>query len=79
MPKFLITGGAGFIGSHLAERLLALGQRVTALDNLSTGNVDNLAHLRSNPGLHFVMGEVSNERLVGELVDDADEIGRAHV
>ncbi len=74
MPKFLITGGAGFIGSHLAERLLALGQRVSVLDNLSTGNIANLAHLRSNPHFEFVMDEVSNERVLGELVDAADTV-----
>ncbi|OYW19209.1 MAG: hypothetical protein B7Z55_09300, partial [Planctomycetales bacterium 12-60-4] len=45
MPHCLVTGGAGFIGSHLTERLLADGHRVTVLDNLSTGRADNLAHL----------------------------------
>ncbi|HYM12542.1 MAG TPA: GDP-mannose 4,6-dehydratase, partial [Bryobacterales bacterium] len=74
MPKFLITGGAGFIGSHLAERLLALGQRVAVLDNLSTGSVSNVTHLRSNPGFQFVMDEVSNERVLAELVDEADVV-----
>ncbi len=43
--RFLITGGAGFIGSHLAERLVARGERVTVLDNLSTGSLENIAHL----------------------------------
>ncbi|MGA2499882.1 MAG: NAD-dependent epimerase/dehydratase family protein, partial [Tepidisphaeraceae bacterium] len=48
MPKrYLITGGAGFIGSHLAERLLVAGHQVTVLDDLSTGRIDNLAALRS--------------------------------
>ena len=60
MPRFLITGGAGFIGSHLAERLLALGQRVTVLDNLSTGSVENIAPLRASPDFEFVLDEVSN-------------------
>jgi nucleoside-diphosphate-sugar epimerase len=72
MPKFLITGGAGFIGSHLAERLLSLGQRVSVLDNLSTGSVDNLAPLRSHPDFEFVMDEIQNERVLAELVDAAD-------
>ncbi len=72
MPKFLITGGAGFIGSHLAERLIGLGQRVTVLDNLSTGSAANVASLRSNPDFEFVLDEVSNERVLGELVDGAD-------
>jgi len=74
MPRFLITGGAGFIGSHLAERLLALGQGVAVLDNLSTGSVENLAALRSNAGLEFVMDEVSNERVLAELVDASDVV-----
>jgi UDP-glucose 4-epimerase len=74
MPKFLITGGAGFIGSHLAERLLALGQRVSVLDNLSTGSIANLAHLRSHPDFEFVMDEIGNERVVAELVDAADVV-----
>jgi UDP-glucose 4-epimerase len=74
MPRFLITGGAGFIGSHLAERLLALGQRVQVLDNLSTGSIDNLAPLRASPDFEFVMDEVSNERVLAELVDAADVV-----
>lgn len=74
MPKFLITGGAGFIGSHLADRLLALGQRVAVLDNLSTGSVANIASLRSRPDFEFVLDEVSNERVLGELVDAADVV-----
>ena len=74
MPQFLITGGAGFIGSHLAERLLSLGQRVTVLDNLSTGSVSNLAHLRSHPDFEFVMDEVGNQRVLGELVDAVDVV-----
>ena len=74
MPRFLITGGAGFIGSHLAQQLLALGQRVTVLDNLSTGSIDNLVPLRANPDFEFVMDEVSNERVLAELVDAADVV-----
>src|SRR5579885_1423124 len=74
MPKFLITGGAGFIGSHLAERLLALGQRVSVLDNLSTGSIANIASLRGHPDFEFVMDEVSNERVLAELVDAADVV-----
>lgn len=74
MSRFLITGGAGFIGSHLADRLLSLGQRVSVLDNLSTGSVDNLAHLRAHPDFEFVMDEVGNTRVLAELVDAADAI-----
>ena len=74
MPKFLITGGAGFIGSHLAERLLTLGQRVHVLDNLSTGSIENVKALRSFPDFEFVMDEVSNERVLAELVDASDVV-----
>jgi UDP-glucose 4-epimerase len=72
MPRFLITGGAGFIGSHLAERLLTMGQRVHVLDNLSTGAIENVKMLRSFPDFEFVMDEVSNERVLAELVDASD-------
>lgn len=74
MPRFLITGGAGFIGSHLAERLLTLGQRVHVLDNLSTGSIENVKALRSFPDFEFVMDEVSNERVLAELVDASDVV-----
>ncbi|MBI3665127.1 MAG: GDP-mannose 4,6-dehydratase [Acidobacteria bacterium] len=74
MPKFLITGGAGFIGSHLAERLLSLGQRVVVIDNLSTGSIENITCLRSSPDFEFVLDEVSNERVLGELVDASDAV-----
>ncbi len=74
MPRFLITGGAGFIGSHLAERLLALGQRVHVLDNLSTGSIENVRTLRSFPDFEFIMDEVSNERVLAELVDASDVV-----
>jgi len=74
MPRFLITGGAGFIGSHLAERLLTLGQRVHVLDNLSTGSIENVKTLRSFPDFEFVMDEVSNERVLAELVDASDVV-----
>jgi len=74
MPTFLITGGAGFVGCHLAERLLAEGQRVIVLDNLSTGSVANLAPFRSHPGLRFLLGEVAQEAVLGELVDSSDVV-----
>lgn len=66
--RALITGGAGFIGSHLAERLLAEGVAVTALDNLSTGSADNIAHLENERLFDVTVGDVSNERLVRSLV-----------
>jgi UDP-glucose 4-epimerase len=70
----LITGGAGFIGSHLAEALLARGQRVTAVDNLSTGRADNVAHLTGRPGFQFVYESVTNETVMDRLVSECDVI-----
>ena len=70
--KVLVTGGAGFIGSHLAEMLLAEGHEVTILDNLSTGRLDNIRHLESNPKFHVVVGDILNEVLVDKLVERVD-------
>lgn len=70
--KVLITGGAGFIGSHLAEELLRAGHEVTALDNLSTGRLENVSHLENNPNFHLVVGDILNESLVDKLVERAD-------
>ncbi len=67
--RILITGGAGFIGSHLAEALLADGHEVFVMDNLSTGTIDNIAHLVSHPRFHYTVDSVFNEPLVAELVD----------
>ncbi len=72
--KALITGGAGFIGSHLAEALLAHGHDVTILDNLSTGHYENVAHLDGRPGLQVVVGTILNEFLVDKLVERCDVI-----
>jgi len=72
--RFLITGGAGFIGSHLAERLLDRGDRVILLDNLSTGSVENIRHLKSSPHLEYHLDNIENRQLLAELVDDADVI-----
>jgi UDP-glucose 4-epimerase len=71
---FLITGGAGFIGSHLAERLLDRGDRVVLLDNLSTGSMDNIRHLKSHAQLEYHLDGIENRQLVAELVDDADAV-----
>lgn len=71
---FLITGGAGFIGSHLAERLLARGDRVVLLDNLSTGSIDNIRHLKGSERMEYYLDNIENHQLVAELVDDADVI-----
>ena len=70
--KVLVTGGAGFIGSHLAEELLTRGHEVTILDNLSTGRLENIAHLQSHPNFHMVIGDILNEFLVDKLVERAE-------
>jgi UDP-glucose 4-epimerase len=70
----LITGGAGFIGSHLAERLLADGHRVTLLDDLSTGRASNVSHLRQSPNLTFVRDSVENEATVNLLMSQCDAV-----
>lgn len=72
--RYLITGGAGFIGSHLAEGLLARGDRVHVLDDLSTGAMDNIRHLIRRPDFEYTIDSASNVRLVAELVDDADVV-----
>ena len=70
----LITGGAGFIGSHLAERLLSLGHEVHVLDDLSTGSIDNIAHLKGQPGFSYVIDSVTNEPLLAEMIDRCDVV-----
>jgi UDP-glucose 4-epimerase len=70
----LITGGAGFIGSHLAEALVARGQHVILLDDLSTGSVENIRHLRDQPNLECVFESVMDRALLAELVDESDVI-----
>lgn len=74
MATFLITGGAGFIGSHLTEAALALGHRVLVIDDLSSGSIDNLAKVRNHQGLEFVPESVMEKRVLAELVDRADMI-----
>jgi UDP-glucose 4-epimerase len=71
---YLITGGAGFIGSHLAEALLAKGHRVLVLDDLSTGRMRNIEHLKGNPAFEYVIDSVMNRPLTAELVDRADYV-----
>jgi nucleoside-diphosphate-sugar epimerase len=70
--RVLITGGAGFVGSHLAEALLDRGDEVFIIDNLSTGSIDNVVHLKQNPRFHYTIDSVSNEPVVAELVDRCD-------
>ena len=72
--RYLITGGAGFIGSHLAERLLDRGDRVVLLDNLSTGSMDNIRHLKSSERMEYHLDDIENRQLIAELVDDADVV-----
>jgi dTDP-glucose 4,6-dehydratase len=60
MPRSLITGGAGFLGSHLCERLIAEGHEVICMDNLVTGSAENIAHLFGNPHFHFIQHDVTN-------------------
>ena len=72
--KTLITGGAGFVGSHLAEALLAAGHEVFIVDNLSTGSIENIEHLKQNPRLRYTIDSIENEPLLAELVDRCDVV-----
>ena len=72
--KALITGGAGFIGSHLAERLLHDGYDVSIIDDLSTGSIDNIAHLKGDKHFSYVIDSVTNEPLLAELIDQSDVV-----
>ena len=71
---YLITGGAGFVGSHLADALLQRGDEVTVLDDLSTGAMRNIRHLKDRPGFTYVIDTVLNAPLLAELVDCADQV-----
>jgi UDP-glucose 4-epimerase len=72
--RALITGGAGFIGSHLSEALLDAGHHVIILDNLSTGSIDNITHLKGRAGFSYHIESVNNEPLLAELIDQADVV-----
>jgi nucleoside-diphosphate-sugar epimerase len=72
--KALITGGAGFVGSHLAEALLARGDQVHVLDNLSTGSIVNIEHLKGQPGFGYTVDDLMNEPVTAELIDRADVV-----
>ena len=72
--RALLTGGAGFVGSHLAEALLVGGHQVTVIDDLSTGSMDNIAHLKEQPGFEYTIDSIMNDRLAAELIDRADVV-----
>jgi UDP-glucose 4-epimerase len=72
--KALITGGAGFVGSHLAEALLAQGHEVHVIDNLSTGSIENIEHLKGHERFHYTIDSIFNEPLLAELVDRVDVV-----
>ena len=72
--KALITGGAGFVGSHLAEALLGRGDEVHIVDNLSTGSIENIEHLKENPRFHYTIDSVLNEPVLAELVDRVEVV-----
>lgn len=72
--RYLITGGAGFIGSHLAEALLSRNDDVFILDDLSTGSVENVRHLKTNARFHYFFDSITNRPLLAELVDEADVV-----
>ena len=72
--KALITGGAGFVGSHLAEQLLQRGHDVGVIDNLSTGSIENISHLKIAPRFSYVIDTIDNEPLLAEWIDRSDVV-----
>jgi UDP-glucose 4-epimerase len=72
--KFLITGGAGFVGSHLAEEFIGRGHSVHALDDLSTGSIENIRHLKADPRFGYTIESCAHAATVAELVDEADAV-----
>ncbi len=72
--KYLITGGAGFIGSHLCDALVSQGHRVVAIDDLSTGQVDNIERLRTKPNFQFVRETITNQQVLDRLASEAEII-----
>jgi UDP-glucose 4-epimerase len=72
--RVLITGGAGFIGSHLSDAYLERGDEVFIIDDLSTGSIDNIAHLKTNPRFHYTIDSVHNQPAIAELIDQCDVV-----
>jgi UDP-glucose 4-epimerase len=72
--RVLITGGAGFVGSHLSEALLERGDEVFVLDDLSTGSIENISHLKGHPKFHYTIDTVANEPVLAELIDRCDTV-----
>jgi UDP-glucose 4-epimerase len=72
--RALITGGAGFVGSHLAEALLDAGHQVSVLDNLSTGSIENISHLKVRSAFSYTIDSVTNEPVLAELIDGSDVV-----
>lgn len=72
--RILITGGAGFIGSHLADALLKAGHEVTIIDDLSTGKIENFAHVRNYPNFHFAIENIMNQTVMDRLISECDVI-----
>ena len=74
MKKIFITGGAGFIGSHMAQRFLDLGHAVSVMDDLSTGSINNIAHLKGREGFSYCIDTIFNEPLLREMIDSCDVV-----
>ena len=72
--RILVTGGAGFVGSHLIDTLLAEGHSLIALDNISTGRIENLESARNHPNFEYIEGSVLNQNLLEELISRTDYI-----
>ncbi|MDT7809689.1 MAG: UDP-glucose 4-epimerase, partial [Acidobacteriota bacterium] len=72
--RVLITGGAGFIGSHLTDAYVSRGDEVFCIDDLSTGSFDNIAHLKGHPHFHYTIDSVHNQPVVAELIDQCDVV-----